>query len=123
MALEREFKVQPAAEGRHGTRFLWLLKGPDLVVQFLLRMDHEGKLEPWDLGFHCSFDPGWSTEMDDCDVLPGGKCWYDGSSLNADPVFDRLCREGLDGLWAELEDYYDGLFKSFAEERLAGRTG
>ena len=53
--------------------------------------------------------------MESCDVLEDG-WYYDGSSLNAEPVYQRLLREGNDGVWAELEGYYAEMFKERVEE-------
>lgn len=115
--MTREVLVYPSSDGfAFGTRIVWLVKGPDLVVQFMCRLDRNQQLEPWYLGFHCSFDPGWASRMDDCKFFPNG-CWYDGSSLNAEPVFARMCREGTDGLWSELEDYARTLWTDFAETK------
>lgn len=46
----------------------------------------------------------------ECKHVKGGKCYYDGSGLNADRVFEILRREGSDGVWRELEEYYTETF-------------
>lgn len=43
---------------------------------------------------------------DDCEYI-GGKCYCDGSVLQAQDVMDILRVEGLDGVWKELERRYD----------------
>jgi hypothetical protein len=48
--------------------------------------------------------------MDECNVLAQGHCWYDGSSLNANDTYGKLCAGGLDALWADLAEYYDYLW-------------
>lgn len=45
----------------------------------------------------------------------GGPCYYDGSGLNAERVFDILTRDGEDGLWAELHRYYEATFREKVE--------
>jgi len=42
----------------------------------------------------------------------GGKCFGDGSDLQAEPVFDLLVREGSDAVWKYLEQYYVSIFKT-----------
>lgn len=72
-------------------------------------MFHEAM--PTDLGYH-SHKPmyeGQDVQTDDCHLL-NGPCYYDGSSLNAEPVFDRLRAEGSEGVWKALEDYYAATF-------------
>jgi hypothetical protein len=49
--------------------------------------------------------------FDPCEVLGGGPCYYDGSTLNAEPVFEVLLREGSKGVWRELRKYYDSVFR------------
>lgn len=46
-----------------------------------------------------------------CDLLGGKPCYYDGSGLNAEPVFEILLKEGSPGVWKELERYYADTFK------------
>lgn len=70
-----------------------------------------GPAMPADLGYH-AYEPRYEDQSSyECDVLANTeRCYYDGSGLNAEPVFDRLLREGEDGVWAELWDYYRSLF-------------
>jgi hypothetical protein len=46
-----------------------------------------------------------------CELLGGGPCYYDGSTLNAEPVFEVLLREGSAGVWRELREYYMRTFR------------
>ena len=48
-----------------------------------------------------------SVSQDDCDVLPGGKCWCTGGYLITDQVLKTLVTMGSDGVWHQLESYYD----------------
>lgn len=65
-----------------------------------------------DLGYHWR-TPLWQDSdsgRDNCDALRGGgRCWYDGSGLNAEPVFAKLLTEGGEAVWAEMSAYYDRL--------------
>lgn len=116
--------------GIHGVGMVWLLEGELGVVQFIVfthwhlphiqaEMDLEPlnsvpymfhKPQPVDVGYH-SPKPmcEGQTEMK-CDKLPSGKCYYDGSSLQATTVFNILLAEGSVGVWKELERRYVGLF-------------
>ena len=118
--------------GRHGVDLLAVLRQGNRAVQFkLYTMWHRPLTRPkvkdfhdkWsdreclnapipaDLGYH-SPEPRWEGQdpiSTDCEYT-GGACYYDGSSLNADPVFDRLTMEGDEGMWAALEDYFREVF-------------
>jgi len=67
---------------------------------------------PADLGYH-SPKPQYEDQpkMDKCDLLPNG-CYCDGSSLNAQRVYNILLEKGSDGVWLELENYYNELFQA-----------
>jgi len=65
-----------------------------------------------DLGYHSKV-PKYEGDVpmsEHCPVLKG-KCYYDGSTLNAERVFERLVNEGDAGVWAELESYYATTFQ------------
>lgn len=116
--------------GIQGVNLRFLLKGDKGAVQFLLHTNwmlphvqegldlrHPDHLlchpQPADLGYHSLsplHDYQEEPSQEHCPFLDGAPCYYDGSSLNAQPVFERLLREGDDGVWAELEDYYKQLF-------------
>jgi hypothetical protein len=60
-----------------------------------------------DLGYHRK-TPAYANQspMDGTCEWIGGKCYYDGSGLNAERVFDLLVTDGGEAVWRELEDYY-----------------
>lgn len=121
--------------GQHCVDMLWLVKGELGVIQFRLftgwykgcvtppgtvwremRVVASGSKElsapmPADIGYH-SPKPMYEgqTEMD-CHVLPGGKCFYDGSGLNAMNYFAVLVHEGGEKLWEALEREYAQRFE------------
>lgn len=64
-----------------------------------------------DLGYHSPVPHYEDQTSFDCELLEGGKCYYDGSSLNAERIFNILLHEGSDGVWRELEIYYNELFE------------
>lgn len=66
---------------------------------------------PADLGYH-SHKPIYENQSiigENCEWT-GGVCYYDGSTLNAEPIFDTLTKEGDKGVWRELENYYKDVF-------------
>lgn len=62
-----------------------------------------------DLSYH-SPEPrrDWQKEEParDCDILPGGKCWSDGTGLGAERVRNRMLEEGDKGVWKFMGEYY-----------------
>jgi hypothetical protein len=66
----------------------------------------------WDLGYH-SPTPRYEghASIGHCEYT-GGDCFYDGSTLNAEPVMARLIAEGDVAVWDELERYYVDLFET-----------
>jgi hypothetical protein len=116
--------------GCHGMNMRWLLHGEHGTVQFVI---YTGWLPSWvvddgdpfgprvddrrargtgpmaaDLGHHWDTPtyPGEDGPRSDCHLRPSGRCFYDGSGLNAEPVFAKLLTGGHDAVWAALEEYY-----------------
>ncbi len=81
----------------------------------------------WDLGWHAPIPDGkpvtdedayavwpwYGTRFDSCEFFDGG-CFYDWSSLNADPLLEELRRGGTDAMWPMLDAYYAEVFKVVA---------
>lgn len=116
--------------GIHGVELRMILKGPKGATQFVLytnwmlpHVDEEtwrsGKSRetlriltrpiPADLGYHWHAPRHEGQTPMKCDLMPTGSCYYDGSSLNAERIFDVLRDEGSDGVWRELEALYRDL--------------
>lgn len=121
--------------GIHGVNLRMMLKGDKGVVQFVLytnwHLPHvQDELEskmvgkdkfyiqtitrplPADLGYH-SPKPIYEDQLpmsDSCEYLDGHECYYDGSGLNAERIYDVLLKEGSEGVWRELEEYYSHVF-------------
>lgn len=119
--------------GIHGVDMRMYLIGEHGAVQFVLytnwhlphvraELDARPSSERWmdhpmpaDLGYHskvpmCDGD----QPHPNCELLGGCDCYYDGSGLNAERIYDVLLREGSDGVWRELEAYYADVFGSAA---------
>ena len=119
---EHNIRFEPGWEldEEYGRRDMWIrfvCKGEDGAVQFLMSSGWYLDLPPhppkaFDLGYH-SREPitGHETEFDECDIL-GGKCYYDGSGLQAEPILEKFLREGEEAVWEELEEYYQKIFES-----------
>lgn len=116
--------------GIHGVDIRFILKGNEGAVCFLIytnwqlphvRQEAEDKgwsqhrfdPMPADLGYH-SLQPQHDDQLrtEECPYLDGKTCYYSGSALNANQVFDRLLREGGAGVWDALENYYNDIFRA-----------
>ncbi len=137
MEFTREILFSPAFDKRdpdpsknygiHGMELTFYLKGDEGAVQFKLftgwdlphvRAEHKDSHTlcniypmPADLGYH-SRKPVYDDQKprENCHVLDGQPCYYDGSGLNAEPVFDLLVTEGHEAVWVALENYYQETF-------------
>lgn len=121
---------QGGSHGRHGLTIRWILRGPHGGVTFVLftgwlpappewwDRDKWGERllkgifpMPADVGSHAKkarYEEQHAT--DNCEVT-GGKCYFDGSALQAQQPFRVLCNEGGEALWKWLEGYYMYIFK------------
>ncbi len=66
----------------------------------------------WDLGYHAK-EPQYEDQSPmtyECQVV-GGKCYYDGSGLNADLLIEGFISGGTEWLWPQLEEYYACVFE------------
>lgn len=64
-----------------------------------------------DLGYHSPkprFE-GQTLMEEECHLLKG-PCYYDGSTLNAEPILETLIAEGSEAVWQQLEIFYDDTF-------------
>jgi hypothetical protein len=107
--------------GIHGVELRMVLRGPLGATQFLLytnwmlphvTLQLPNALQrplPSDRGYHWSTPQYEGQKCRDCDLLPSGKCYYDGSSLSADDTFRLLLEKGDAGVWGDLEEFYNEL--------------
>lgn len=106
----------------------WYLIGPNGAIQFKTMLgwmlpeiqaelnsggagDIMGKPFPYDLGYHSPVPvyEGQMTTPGECPIL-NGICYYGGSSLRADDVFNTLVRGGSEALWTYLDGEYEARF-------------
>jgi hypothetical protein len=129
--------------GQHCAEQRWYLKGLLGAIQFILftgwgagmivqpdapwqelhikntdRYNFNAPL-PADLGYHSPTPRYENQHAMDCHVLPEGKCYYDGSGLNADRIFSILIHKGGEAVWEALEEYYAETFEAQAEEKIS----
>ncbi len=130
-------RCQPGTGGSHGRIGLairFVAKGDAGAVQFLLwtgwlpqyappsnigaryiREWNAGTLYPADLGIHAKVAQYEGQPFTtDCEYCDGGRCHYDGSSLNASDAMYALVNGGDSALWAFLDAYYDTVFNGAA---------
>lgn len=137
--LERIVRFEPGYDRRitpegknygvHGMQIRFLLRGPKGVMQFLIMTDwfppmtvreyavfHPQPVNayrpiPADVGYH-AYHPQYEDQTpirDECSFLNGAPCYYDGSSLYADEVYDEFSVDGDAAVWRALEQRYDQL--------------
>ena len=70
-----------------------------------------------DVGYHAS-SPQYEdqTPMDYCDLLKGGRCYYDGSGLRADEWYKIFLEKGLNEIWKMLETDWEERFGIMTDE-------
>lgn len=134
----------PQRRGQCGMRLRFLLIGPEGASQFLMNTmwtplgevdagDREpchvdywqhdkfgsyGLVRPpsgWDLGYHWTTPQYDGQDSMECDLLPDGQCFYDGSGLAADDVLRDFIAEGEDAVWRWLEKRYQWCLDTDAE--------
>lgn len=140
MEFEKEIKFRPAFDRRnsdpnknygiHGVEMTFYLKGELGTIQFVVytnwQLPHVQKeslskcdgsychLKPMatDIGYHSPVPQyeGQTLQSKSCSALDGKPCYYDGSSLNAEPIFEKLLSGGDDAVWAEMEEWYNNTF-------------
>ena len=102
--MERIIKID-----RSSRRFCLL--GEKGAVVFSYRTRDDWSLEAVDLGYH-AYEPFSSHQAEygshECDVLPTGKCYYDGSTGGAICLLSDFRRGGYDPevVWGALERTY-----------------
>lgn len=116
--------------GIHGLDIWYILKGPKGAVQFMFSVNcflphvieengpnflQSNMFEGYDVGYH-SPKPMFEGHGEmDCDLLDTGKCYYDGSSLQAGEwakeIFAIRGERPDDEVWRRLEKEYEERFE------------
>ncbi len=107
--------------GAHGLEMRFLLRGPKATVQFVVMTgwlptwQHFGgppshEVLPADVGYHADAPQYEGQTSMECKERSQGHCYYDGSSLAADDVFQLLVTKGDEAVWEELQRRYDHWF-------------
>ncbi len=110
--------------GIHGLDVWFILKGPKGAVQFAVSLpvylphvelerrtwSYEPRIIGIDVGYHSPVPRYDDQPSMECELLPGGKCYYDGSSLAADRwvqvIFSIRGEHPEPTLWRMLEQKY-----------------
>lgn len=112
--------------GIHGVTLRMLLRGPEGVAQFVLFTNwHVPVVQaelatqpsdhvlcqpmPADIGFHALRPQYAGQDQRECEYTATGFCYYDGSSLRAQAVYELLVTEGSEAVWMYLDTYYTQL--------------
>ena len=126
--LTRTIRFYPGYDKRHpdpmknygigSAEFGFYLTGAKGTIQFTVCTGWhlpgivDSKVLPVDLGYHARKPQYDGQEPIDakCQWTGGNPCYYDGSSLAAEDVFNTLVREGDEAVWAILEKRYHDQF-------------
>lgn len=128
---ERCLPGEGGSHGIHGMEIAFYVKGDDGAIVFRFAicdmipgrvLDSEGgsfksertyrTVMAMDLRYH-SLRPMYEDQkpMDsECEWVKGGKCYYDGSTLNADTPLAILTEHGDEEVWLYLEQFYECTF-------------
>jgi hypothetical protein len=111
--------------GQHGMEMRFVLIGPMGATQWLafitewvpgrnVRAGHVdieypdlGSLMAADLGYHWSTPQYEGQDPRECDLLPGGTCYYDGSGMRAGELLHPFLADGPRAVWERLKSEYD----------------
>ena len=115
--------------GIRAMNITFYVKGPKGAIQWKLSTgwyvsparDHLRQFSPplvmypmaMDLGYH-AHEPQYENQTpltESCDVIGGGRCFYDGSPLNAELLTEGFLSGGADYLWPKLEGVYRHQFE------------
>lgn len=107
--------------GINGVEMRWYLRGPDGIIQFVVYTnwqlphvrDEQPEIQhrcltrplPADYGYHARVPQYEGQSAMECRLL-GGQCYYDGSSLYADTIFDLLVTKGHEAVWEKMRESY-----------------
>jgi len=112
MKLEKEIRFIPI----NGTLYIkFFLKGENGIVQFCINtgwnhnmtgFDQKIRSYAYDIGYHSPVPKYKDQEpMPSCDFYD--TCYYDGSSMYADELFDKLIDHGHEYIWQKMQEFYN----------------
>ena len=95
-----------------GTHWHWLDAVPGFGGEGVHSLTPKMGPMPYDLGYHSPkpMYEGQEPIESECSYVGGGQCFYDGSTLAAEPLFDILLREGREGVFQTLREQWEGRF-------------
>ena len=90
----------------------------DLDVEFKHTGGRDFTIGTKHIGVHSFREPRNSCAAlrNDCNVLPGGNCWFDAGYSAADELVDKWIAEGAGAIWATLTDWYLDRFQETGVE-------
>lgn len=112
--------------GIHGMNLRFMFIGPKGATQFLIytnwMLPQNREVEnmvplslaeplPADVGYH-AYVPQYEDQnalTQSCEYLGGKPCYYDGSVLQAEELFDEFVANGEEVIWTRLRKLYDRL--------------
>ena len=113
--------------GRHCVDMYWSLKGELGCVTWMVctswnlpetneafkKSDYCPRPLPADLSVHSpkKLRGGWDIHNKECHWIDGKPCYCITSGIKAEPVFEKLVREGHEAAWTELENLYIRTFR------------
>jgi len=65
-----------------------------------------------DVGYHAEKPQYEDQTAFDCNLLDGGKCYYDGSGLRAEEWYKIFLEKGIDEIWTLLEEEWNDRFEN-----------
>jgi hypothetical protein len=128
-AYDRRHPDPKKSYGIHNAELCFYLIGPEGAIQFIVStgwhlphvMEEMKAKHAHNADTYALLSKGWGTDIGyharvpqyenqtpisgNCQIL-GGTCYYDGSTLNAEPIFNRMVAEGHEAVWEEMEEYY-----------------
>lgn len=119
--IEGGFDSKSRKYGIAAANLRFYVSGPLGTVQLVLMTNwyprdvlHHPDIPPlrgWDIGYHSPTPRYAGQSQMDCGILPGGKCYYNASTRNADSWIEGFILDGTDWLWPRLEQYYKCVFE------------
>lgn len=105
------FKPQPADVGYHSPKPMHAHQDPTGSWQYTGEMIMEVVSDSPSQATLIEVPERVRKEPPPCPYLDGKPCYYDGSGLHAERVYDLLLNQGEEAVWKYLEKYYQDTFE------------